>query len=55
MGLSSSSVGQKVVGCCWVYGIKVGPNGEVGHLKARLMTKGHTRTMALITVICFLP
>ena len=33
--------GKKVVGCRWVYAIKVGPNGEVGCLKARLVAKGY--------------
>ena len=26
--------GKKTIGCCWVYAIKVGPNGEVDRFKA---------------------
>lgn len=32
--------GKKVVGCRWVYAIKVGPNGQIDHPKARLLAKG---------------
>ena len=35
-------LGKKTVGCRWVYAIKVGPNGEVDRLKARLVVKGYT-------------
>ena len=31
--------GKKTVGCRWVYTIKVGPNGGVDRLKARLVAK----------------
>jgi len=34
--------GKKTVGCRWVYVVKVGPNGEVDQLKARLVVKGYT-------------
>lgn len=35
--------GKTIVGCKWVYAIKVGPNGEVGRLKASLVAKGYTQ------------
>ena len=35
--------GKFPVGCCWVYTIKIGPNGGVGCLKARLVAKGYTQ------------
>ena len=38
---------KKVVGCRWVYAIKVGPNGEVHRLKARLVAKGYTQIYGL--------
>ncbi|RVW53684.1 Retrovirus-related Pol polyprotein from transposon RE1 [Vitis vinifera] len=31
------------VGCCWVYTVKVGPDGQVDRLKARLVAKGYTQ------------
>ena len=31
------------VGCCWVYTVKVGPDGKVDRLKARLVAKGYTQ------------
>ena len=35
--------GESPVGCRWVYTVKIGPNGRVDHLKARLVTKGYTQ------------
>ncbi|RVW83660.1 Retrovirus-related Pol polyprotein from transposon RE1 [Vitis vinifera] len=35
--------GKFTVGCRWVYTVKVGPNGQVDRLKARLVTKGYTQ------------
>lgn len=35
--------GKTIVGCKWVYAIKVGPNGEVGRLKASLVANGYTQ------------
>ncbi|RVX14655.1 Retrovirus-related Pol polyprotein from transposon RE1 [Vitis vinifera] len=32
-----------VVGCRWVYAVKVGPDGQVDRLKARLVAKGYTQ------------
>lgn len=31
--------GKKTIGCRWVYAIKIGPNGEVVCLNARLVAK----------------
>ena len=38
---------KKAVGCQWVYAIKVGPNGEVDHLKVHLVAKGYTQIYGL--------
>ena len=35
--------GKSPVGYCWIYTVKVGPNGEVDRLKARLVAKGYTQ------------
>ena len=35
--------GKSPVGFRWVYTVKVGPNGQVDRLKARLVVKGYTR------------
>ena len=35
--------GKSTVGCRWVFAVKVGPDGQVGRLKAHLVTKGYTQ------------
>ena len=35
--------GKSLVGCRWVYTIKVGSDSHVDHLKARLVAKGYTQ------------
>ena len=34
--------GKSTVGCCWVYTVKVDPDGQVDCLKARLVAKGYS-------------
>ena len=34
--------GKFPVYCHWVYTVKVGPDGQVAHLKAHLVAKGYT-------------
>ena len=41
--LVSLPLGKSTVGCCWVYTVKVGPDGQVDRLKARLVAKGYTQ------------
>ena len=36
-------LGKSPVGCRWVYTMKVGPNGQIDWLKARLVVKGYTQ------------
>jgi len=38
---------KKTVSCRWVYTVKVGSNGEVDRLKARLAAKGYTQIYGL--------
>ena len=35
--------GKSTVGCRWVYTVKVGPDGQVDHLKSHLVVKGYTQ------------
>ncbi|KAJ9707458.1 hypothetical protein PVL29_002475 [Vitis rotundifolia] len=35
---------KKVVGCKWVFAVKVNPDGSVARLKARLVTRGYAQT-----------
>jgi len=46
---------KKVVGCHWVYAIKVGPNGEVDRSKLDWWSNDILRFITLITVMRFLP
>ncbi|RVX05229.1 Retrovirus-related Pol polyprotein from transposon TNT 1-94 [Vitis vinifera] len=41
--LVSLPLGKSTIGCCWVYTVKVGPDGQVDRLKARLVAKGYTQ------------
>ena len=36
-------VDKSPIGCRWVYTIKIGPDGGVDRLKARLVVKGYTQ------------
>ena len=35
--------GKRRVGCRWVYTVKIGPDGRVDRLKARLVAKEYTK------------
>ena len=39
--------GKLVVGCQWIYTVKVGPDGAIDHLKACLVAKGYTQIFGL--------
>ena len=45
--LISLPVGKSTVGCRWVYAVKIGPDGQVDRLKARLIAKGYTQIFRL--------
>ncbi|EOY04903.1 Cysteine-rich RLK (RECEPTOR-like protein kinase) 8 [Theobroma cacao] len=36
--------GKKVIGCKWVFAVKVNPDGSMARLKARLVAKGYAQT-----------
>lgn len=38
---------HKIIGCKWVYRVKLKPNGTVEHHKARLVAKGYHQTQGL--------
>ena len=38
---------KSVVGCRWIFAIKVGHDGTIDRLKARLVTKGYTQIFGL--------
>ena len=44
-------VGKTLVGCRWVYIVKIGPDGRVDHLKT--LQKGTIRSMVPTTMIHF--
>ncbi|PKI37794.1 hypothetical protein CRG98_041805 [Punica granatum] len=54
--------GKTVVGCRWVYTVKMSPSGSIDRLKARLVAKGYTQipgldygdTFSLVTKVAFL-
>ncbi|PNX65657.1 receptor-like protein kinase [Trifolium pratense] len=35
--------GKSLVGCRWIYTVKVGPDGKIDRFKARLVAKGYTQ------------
>ena len=39
--------GKKVIGCRWIFAVKVNPDGSVACLKARLVAKGYTQTYSV--------
>ena len=41
--LVTLSASKSPVGCCWIYTIKIGSDGGVDRLKARLVSKGYTQ------------
>ena len=41
--LVTLSADKSSIGYHWVYTVKIGPNGLVGHLKACLVAKGYTQ------------
>lgn len=40
--LVSIRVGKSIIGCHWVYSVKIGPNSQVEWLDARLVAKVYT-------------
>ncbi len=47
--------GKKVVGCKWVFAVKVNPDGSVARLKARLVAKGYAQTYGVDYLDTFSP
>ena len=45
--LVPSPPGKCIIGCRWVYTIKVGTDGQIYRLKAHLVTKGYTQMFGL--------
>ena len=43
-GLVRLPVGKKVIGCRWVFTVKVNPDGSIVWLKARLVAKEYAQT-----------
>ena len=49
------STRKKVIGCRWVFTMKVNPNGSIAKLKARLVAKGHAQTYGVDYSYTFSP
>ena len=47
--------GKKVIGCRWVFAVKVKPNGSIARLKARLVAKGYAQTYGIDFLDTFSP
>ncbi|RVW51817.1 Retrovirus-related Pol polyprotein from transposon TNT 1-94 [Vitis vinifera] len=47
--------GKKVVGCKWVFAVKVNPDGSVARLKARLVARGYAQTYGVDYSYTFSP
>jgi len=47
LGIVSLPFGKSVVGCRWVFAIKVVPDDTIDRLKARLVAKGYTQIFGL--------
>ena len=48
-------VGKKVIGCRWVFTVKVNPDRSIALLKARLIAKGYAQTYGVDYSITFSP
>ena len=40
-------IGKSLVGCCWIFTIKVGLDGRIDQLEAHLVAKGYTQNFDL--------
>ena len=43
-GLVTLLVGKKAIGCCWVFTVKVNPDGPIARLKVHLVAKWYAQT-----------
>jgi len=55
LGVGHTSTEEEIIGCKWVYSVKLNPDGSLARLKARLIAKSYSQVYGLDYVDTFFP